>query len=138
MGKSQVIVGIDPGDQHVGYAVWDKLNGIRSRELTPNECCGLIESGLPEPDVLVIEEFRLYPDKAGAQSWSPMLTAELIGALKWIAKGKGTPVVLQPAYVKIPTARRCTAQRLEWKVLSGHASDARLHCFHYLLRQGIL
>lgn len=131
------LVAVDPGDLHVGIATWSSQEGIRSNEVSPEECCQFVDL-LDEDWTLIVEEFRLYPTKASAQSWSPMLTAELIGALKWIARQKRISVVLQPAYIKVPTLRRCTAKRLEWKVRSVHESDARLHLFYYLLRRKLV
>jgi hypothetical protein len=133
------IIAVDPGDKHVGVAEWRLDRGryaMESRELdapqAPEWVDERISSGV---QALIIEEFRLYKGKALAQSGSAMLTAEMIGALKWIAGVYKVPVVLQPAAIKIPTRAQCKARNFDWQDRkSGHASDARLHAWYYLLR----
>jgi hypothetical protein len=134
------VLAVDPGDAHVGIAAWSRRGGIKSIEKDADVALAVLDVLLDQDwTCLVIEKFVLYPTQARAQSYSPMLTAEMIGALKWIASRKGTPVVTQGADIKEPTRRQCRARGLEWRDLrSGHASDARLHLLHYLLRNEII
>jgi hypothetical protein len=128
---------VDPGDKHVGFAAWSEELGMVSHEFDTDEFLEWLDQVMVGGvDVLVIESFRLYATKAKAQINSPMATAELIGAMKWIASVYKTQVVMQPAAIKGPTRAQCRARGLYWKVASGHASDARLHLWHYLLRNG--
>ena len=139
------LIAVDPGERHVGIAIWTRQGGMRSYELAPFLALEAIEKqfrplrpGLPKRQQLVVEEFRLYPDKAGAQSHKRMATSEMIGALRWIAKKAGVPVEMQGANIKIPTSRQCTSLRLEWRTDSIHAQDARLHAYHWLLKNEVI
>ena len=132
------LVAVDPGDKHVGIAIWDRSlgPGMRSWEQDAETALGVLEKefvvGVQQ---LVVEKFRLYPDKAGAQSWSPMLTAEMIGALKWMANLYKIPVCEQGASIKKVSRAQCKARGLEWKDPSGHATDARLHAWYWLMKE---
>jgi hypothetical protein len=85
---------VDPGGVHVGMAEFefgkdadgdDYADCTRAWELDPETAIDTIAAALInyEIDVLVVEEFRLYPDKAMAQTGSTMPTCELIGQIKW-------------------------------------------------------
>ncbi len=133
------VIAVDPGDAHVGVAVWRKGTDLKASEVDADKWLALFAKLVHSVDVVVIEEFRLYPSKAKAQAWSPMATAEMIGAMKFITSQAGKPVVLQGADIKIPTRRQCKARGLRWKDnKSGHASDALLHLQYYLLRHELL
>jgi hypothetical protein len=132
------VIAVDPGDAHVGMAIWSKTRGIqllRASEFDADKWLSLFAKLVENVDIVVIEEFRLYPGKAKSQAWSPMATAEMIGAMKWIAHEAGKPVILQGADIKNPTRRQCKARGLTWKHKSVHASDAILHLQHYIIRQ---
>lgn len=132
------VVGIDPGDKHVGVAHWTRTKGMRSAELDAEKALPILDRLIEGKTALIIEKFVLYSGKAQAQSWSPMLTAQMIGALKWIAAGHDVPVFEQGADIKNATRQQCRARRLEWDRSSVHASDARLHLWHWLLRNEII
>lgn len=73
------------------------------------------------------EEFRLYPGKAAAQSWSDMYTPRVIGGIEAVAELVGAQVVFQPASVK--RAGFAQAERLGWALdqRSQHERDAVAH-----------
>jgi len=142
--RELVVIAIDPGDVHVGFA-WRRKGKIESRELAAETAPDFINralmviQGSGSEAVLVIENFVLYPSKAGAQSWSPMLTSEMIGALKWIASRLSVQVVMQGADIKIPTRRQLKARGIKATGdAGGHADDALLHLYYYLLRNDLL
>lgn len=85
---------VDPGDVHVGFAEFgvfgtdaagDGWVCTRAWEKDPDNAIDDIAAAMLQYhiDVLVVEEFRLYPDKAMAQTGSIMGTCELIGQIKW-------------------------------------------------------
>ncbi|HEU5046096.1 MAG TPA: hypothetical protein VFT75_18395 [Nocardioidaceae bacterium] len=83
---------VDPGGEHVGMAEFSNFAGVagtgqcdRAWETTPETAVDAIAAAMLnyEIDVLVVEEFRLYPDKAMAQTGSTMPTCEMIGCIKW-------------------------------------------------------
>jgi hypothetical protein len=129
------ILAVDPGDKHVGTALWRfDRPAIRAKEYDATEWLPIFSCLIRRVDVVIIEEFRLYACKAAAQSGSPMATAEMIGAMKWIAWSAPVPVVMQPASIKKPTERQALARGLVCNVKSRHAADAWLHLVYYLLR----
>lgn len=127
------VLAVDPGAAHVGVASY-RDRQIKACEIDADKWLQEFDKSVGCFDIVVIEAFVLYPHKAMTQSWSPMETSEMIGAMKWIASEAGVEVVEQGADIKIPTRRQCVARRLHYKHSSGHASDALLHLYYYLLR----
>lgn len=85
------LIAIDPGDVYVGVAFFNEdpdWHCIDAQEFSPNEFSdGFAESVIDnEFDIVVIERFRLYGDKAQEQTGSEFETAQLIGILKWIVR----------------------------------------------------
>lgn len=77
---------------------------------------------------IVMEDWRLYPDKLKSLQWDQCRTARAIGAITFIARVEGIPVVLQPAVIK-PTAVAAGAEELYWRPLreNRHQNDALQH-----------
>lgn len=133
-------VSIDPGDVHVGFVSWDQSLPDHLEEFTPKQCLRIIQrmANTSWLDLVVIEDWRLYPDMAQKMIGSDFPTCQLIGALKYILDGEGVPYHLQPAQIKYPTmgilknARfRLISQRTG---CSNHVQDAELHGWHFLIR----
>lgn len=145
------IVAIDPGEHHVGIAIGyglgvsmkdDEL--VMSLETTPARAlpalwyaiqCGWI-------DCLVVETFRLQPDKAMAQSGSEMNTSQMIGAIKLMLQlneSNGERMNLPALFWQAPSIKPTTKAVLKsmnilpTSVGSDHARDAELHWWHLLL-----
>lgn len=135
------LIGIDPGDTHVGMAIYSEIiNGmVTAWEATPGECIVWIEQNLKAEDTLIVEEFRLYPDKAGAQGYSQMKTPELIGVLRYLCAKIGAQWVQQGAGIKKATLAILKAKgvvSLAVKNKAGnHAKDAELHLWYHIMRQ---
>lgn len=142
------VVAIDPGDVHVGVAEFAGGQCVRAFEMAPDDVPAYVRGalevmgGAPAPGALVIEEFRLYPWKAQQQAFSQMLTAELIGQIRlvwrWWGDPLGVQLVLQPASIKKPTKAILAAKKVVSEAkrsrAGGHAADAELHGYHYLMR----
>lgn len=146
------LVAVDPGGVHVGVAVFRKRTSgwrcIWAGEMTPvlfeDWLTDKLDSG--DIDVLVVEEWKLFADKAAQQIGSHMETSQLIGSIKYICR-RAIPkwpsdrfqLVWQSPNIKIPTKSvlrsrgvKSTAKQL--KVSGDHASDAELHGYYYILR----
>src|ERR1017187_9871856 len=123
------ILAVDPGDSHVGCALYAD-GEVTAAEVNEADWLPRFAELVETLDLVVIEEFRLYPGSAPALSWSPMKTVKMIGAMEWIATCAGVPITLQSAAVKIPTRAQCKARGIVWKHKSIHARDALLH-LHY-------
>jgi hypothetical protein len=133
--KPKLVLAVDPGDMYVGTALWRASDqSIRAKEYAADEWLPIFAKLVKKVDVVVVEKFALYPGKAAAQSWSPMATSEMIGAMKWITKQAGCLLQLQGADIKTPTRRQCKARWLVYKNKSIHAADALLHLHYFLLR----
>lgn len=140
------VLAIDPGDKHVGWASWQREGNHRNAgEVTAGEPTWALldriwtETGT-ENTVLVIEEFRLYPDKAPSLSYSRLDTSELIGALKMLARLHQVPWVEQGASIKKPTKRMAKSRAITLGAAAAgpHAADAELHLLHFLMKTGLL
>jgi hypothetical protein len=137
---SSWVIGVDPGAEHTGLALfaWGvEARCVETATLKPwpamDKLCSWLTDHTPVLTV-VYEEFRLYDDKPLV--WDDMATVEAIGALRWICRGFGVSTFRQGASIKKPTSGlmrhlglRCTGQ-------SGHARDAELHAWRWLLREG--
>ena len=128
-----MILAVDPGDIHVGVAMWRDEEAI-AYEVDAEFWLTQFNKILEFLELVIIESFVLYPGRASAQSWSPMQTSEMIGAMKWIAQQAGVPIVMQGANIKIPTRRQCAARGINVAHRSNHAADALVHLWYYLLR----
>lgn len=89
-----ILLAVDPGEVHVGLAYFqfgldddgdETADCTRTCEVGHTEGIDWIAAGLLNNhfDVLVVEQFNLYPDKAMAQTGSTMPTCEMIGCIKW-------------------------------------------------------
>lgn len=140
----QTVIAIDPGDEHVGLAGWraweEEISAVEApASEAPDEIALLLTSAARNGVRihLVIEEFVLYPWAAVQQSWSPMLTAEMIGMLKWEARRTGATWSTQGANIKKPMAAQLRGRGIRRVGVGTHASDAELHLYHYLLKEGL-
>lgn len=156
------VIAIDPGDEHVGVALWEHGGpGVEAHTATnanfaanvhADLCQGArnVAGGPRNLIVVVIEEFRLYADQASAQSWKEMSTSELIGAIKMVAwqvgntyfmndPSRGDLIICQQgANIKKPTRRQMKARGIPVTGGTLHARDAEEHLWYYLLRNRIV
>lgn len=140
------MVSIDPGEVHVGMCVWIGATIQSVYETSPAGCRLSVKHWLLADaiDELVVEEFRLFPDKARAQSFKENRTAELIGVLRAAAEDHGRVLwVQQPASIQKPTAGHCRAKGITLEAVrlgrGPHAKSAELHGRYRLMhgRPGI-
>lgn len=158
----RVLLAIDPGEVHVGLAVFHDGTCIDAFEMAPHETIVLVRDLLSRRRLhtLVVEQFRLYPWLAEQQAFSDFKTVELIGVLRylWATRGEldtgeltnkqgerlATAIewctwVENPATIKTPTRAILKARKIKSTAArlraGGHASDAELHGYHYLLAQ---
>jgi len=145
------VLAIDPGDAHVGIASWGGARpddrdaifdweGVLAYEESAARAVDLIDQILAiksSDAILVLEEFRLYPDRAREQSWSQMQTSEMIGAIKLVARRRGVKVVEQGASIKKATRAQLKKRGIKQVGKGGHARDAELHLAHYCLKEGL-
>jgi len=83
------------------------------------------------PDIVVCEDFLLYPGKAQHLYWNRFEAVQVIGVLKFLTDKFGIPLVMQTA-----------AQGKAMKVVrvhefNKHATDALRHALRLALRLGV-
>lgn len=131
----QRFASFDPGDVHVGVALFDKGRCVYCAEHTPESSLQWLKKQLRLGlDHVVIERFQLYPNKAAAQHGSDMLTSQLIGAMRFVCCLYKTEVSQQQAALKKPTESLIIKRNIErLSVQEGnHAKDAETHGYTYL------
>lgn len=81
----QPIIAIDPGDKHVGWATFVDGSCTLGIECEPDQALDALHHAITTGIVttIVVENWRLYGDKAAKQVGSEMLTSQMIGAVKW-------------------------------------------------------
>ena len=138
-------IAIDPGDIHVGVAYFNPYGPdwedweVETWEWSPTEICeGLIcMCTRNQIEEIVIEEFVLYEQEYANQAWSPMLTSQLIGAIKLIAHMFRIPLTEQGASIKKPTRAQLRGRGIPQVGKSVHEEDAELHGYYRMLRRRI-
>jgi hypothetical protein len=113
--------------------IWDALNNPYNGEnkLNSVEVCreGVDPSENQGPiERVVCEDFRIYPWKAKELAWDRVRTARVIGAITFMCREKGIPLVLQPAAIK-EAAVAAGAEELFDRPLheNRHQNDAAMH-----------
>lgn len=143
-------VAVDPGDVHVGWAVFtDDNRGTRdwgawrcesAEEITPLDLLNRIISWSnpprPEFNFAVVEEFRPYPTTIKALIGSDLPTARMIGWIELACHTSGVVLHKQPAHIL-----KATEEMTKRKLITlmsrghgGHAKDAELHGWYRVLQ----
>ncbi len=129
----------DPGHT-TGWAAFNKFDLISSGEISTQsieEATHGVELLISEyqPDMIVIEDYRVYKWRTKHHAGSDMLTTRVIGCIETLALISQVPdVIKQPAHV---AKGFCNDKRLrEWNIYKKgekHARDAIRHGCYYLL-----
>ncbi len=129
----------DPGHT-TGWAIFHQFQLHASGEIDTNnieEATIEVELLISEhqPDIIVIEDYRVYKWRAKHHAGSDMLTTRVIGCIETLAIMCHIPnIVKQPAHI---AKNFCTDKKLkEWdfyKIGEKHARDAIRHGCFYLL-----
>lgn len=87
-------------------------------------------------DLLVVEDYKIYPWKAKELIWDSVRTARLIGALTFMARACDIEFELQPAAIK-EQAVLAGAEELFLRPLheNRHHNDAIMHGVYYILNK---
>lgn len=118
------IMGFDPGESTgVSYFKY----GLFRQETIVKDFTGIAASiASYKPDIVVVEEFVLYPNKARHLSWNDMYASQVIGVIKYICEVLDIPVVMQQANVKkFVDYSKCEAK-------NDHEKDAYAHTWFYI------
>lgn len=133
------LVAFDPGHT-TGWAAFRDGELITSGQIDTTSIGAALENAPPilhtyKPEVVVMEDYRVYKWRQKHHVGSELLTTQVIGALELLALQDFVPeVVKQPAHV---AKQFCTDAKLkEWGYYNSgekHARDAIRHgCYWYL------
>ena len=152
------MLAVDPGDVHVGVAEFAKYPSEPWRvtwagEMTPDLFLDYLAEDISKPrwDLLVVEEWRLFPGHAPRAVGSDMPTARLIGSIQALVRYASllnlyypiadfeVDLLFQSPQIKVPTRSLLKRRKLKsvaklLGVTGDHATDAELHGYHYLVR----
>lgn len=154
---AKALVAIDPGDAHVGFAVF-VMDGAHPAcaaavELTPDEAADRLAGMIARNELhaVAVEKFTLYAEKALAQVGSEMQTPELIGVIKYLVRThneyvRGVPgpwpgeteIALwsEGAHVKKAIRAQLKARGIERVgTVGSHAGDAEEQGWYHLYRK---
>lgn len=129
-----VSIVIDPGDRHVGWAVFNHSIGriLAADKMSNEETPGLFRKMVEywRPELVIIEAFRIRPMGSNVMSDAP--TAQLIGVLKETCRTADPEV---PIRMQEPSVKD-VAYRSPWRdalktVKDRHGRDAAAHGVYY-------
>lgn len=108
-----------------GSSVLDGNTPLLRKGITADENTGPFKR-------IVVEDFRIYPNKYRALIWNPVRTARVIGALTFMAQHFEIELVFQPASIK-SHAMAAGAGELFYHPLheNRHSNDAIMHYTFY-------
>jgi len=128
-------IAFDPGGT-TGYAVFsDSPHDITAGDFEYFKLINQLISKV-EPDIIVIEAFRLYPWKAKHKTWSSFPEVEVIGAIKHECYLRNIPWVEQGADTKQLFDDSKLRTLGFWKGLSTHGRDACRHALFFMSTRG--
>ncbi len=128
------LLALDPGES-TGWAIFQDAGIEDFGTLKKHE----VEDWLidQKPDVVVVEDYKIRPNKFNAHAWSSPYTLQLIGSIKTIFKMKGIQVILQQPSVKPVGYGLAGATYVKGKP-NMHYLDAIAHgCFYLVTAKGV-
>ena len=132
MDGTDVLISIDPGDSHVGYAEWESGKLTHYVKHSPASLIKELESKAPgSVETIVVEAFRLYPWLAQQQGFSALKTPQLIGVIKYLSNYLGADLVEQGANIKKPAFAAMASEGFELPKTNQHVRDAIAHGWWY-------
>lgn len=92
---------------------------------------------LKQPDVMIVEEYRIFGQKKNAHVGSKVETIQVIGQLKAFARKHKIEIVEQPANILV-IAQLWSGKKMPSDHSKSHWVSAYLHAYYYLHKQGLL
>lgn len=135
---------IDPGESKCGVAIFHRGSCVQALRSVPEECLdklwehlGHSTSGPTRPAGIVLERFALRADLAAMQTGSELGTVQMIGAIRWMCRARGVPLMMQT-----PSQAHSVEKRLEpfhsWPIRRfasyGQGKDAKMAELHGYFR----
>ena len=132
------ILALDPGET-TGYAVFDGIVFIKLGQVNTGH---VDTSVIPlrklfeevNPDIVVVEEYRVYAWRAKQHSWSSLHTPRLIGCIETLCEIHRKPIAMQGAGI---VKQFVTNDKLkDWGFYvkgQAHARDATRHACYFII-----
>lgn len=138
IAETTVYVAIDPG-LTTGYALYDeagRMLDMGSFKGTPENVIEFF-GRIPNIDVAIVEEYKIYPHKMHQHVGSKVETIQVIGMVKTCAANIGADVVEQQSSVK-PIGYNYLGKKPPSNKKRSHMWDAHAHGTFYLVSKGIV
>lgn len=84
----------------------------------------------------IVEDFKLYPNKARSQSYSNMETSRVIGRIEAWAELKDVKLIKQPATIKETGYKWIGQKPLPKSDKKNHQVDAHVHFMYWVIKSG--
>lgn len=127
-----IIHAYDPGGT-TGYAIYNNVRHsfFAAGDFPYMDGVGKFDLSV-QPDLVIIESFRLYSWKANNKKWSGFPEVEVIGALKYWCREEACEWIEQPASVKQLFDDAKLKKLNLWNGYSRHCRDAMRHVLYYV------
>lgn len=136
MESPTCVMAVDPGETTGWCAVWlPSFEAAAGQVKDVNALLRALEAHKPE--VVVIEDFRPYPEQAKALSRQRLYASEVIGAVAAWCGRNWVELERQPAGMRKVVTRELLERLGLWDLTRGmpHARDAAKHLVVWLLRE---
>jgi len=135
------ILALDPGET-TGVAVCTVDEHMDTLEVVAHKVISkwrAIDSLITEycPNVIVAEQYRLYPQLAAAQAFSTIVAARVLGAIELIAELRGIPLIEQAANVAASVRVPERVYKDVRYYRTPHEKDAVKHAVAYCFSIGV-
>jgi len=135
--SEEKILGIDPGiTTGIALFEWPKLLAYEQyKKDNPIITAQYLRRVIAKrkPDVVVMEDYRVYPWKSQTHIWSQLWTVRLIGAIQLVCLEADVSLVLQGANRGKSIKDDALKQWGFYIVSKQHARDAIRHCLSYAI-----
>jgi len=132
-------VGIDPGNT-TGWAAVDSKDGTikELRHIPFDEISKFLATyDWSQVNRVILEDFRLFPNKAKEQSGSDFQVVQVIGMVKQVLSDKNIPLIMQMSSI-LPIAERQAGIRIPKKHSESHKIVALLHTRFWMIGHNLI
>lgn len=127
-----VYLGIDPG-KHNGICGYDARCYLQFMYTIEEDDLAEFLDCFEKLETIVIESFKLYPNKAQKQIYSDMVASRMIGAVNNWAKLKKVPVAEQGSSIKETAYKWLGKKALPKSNPLNHQFDAHAHFIYWAI-----
>lgn len=125
------LLAFDPGGENIGVAVFEAGNCVEQRVIKGRKdfYAWLIDQ--PVPDVVVVEDFKIFPHMSQKLIFNGLQVVRCIGAIEKYCYDNDVPMIEQMSSIKT-TGYMWAGLKNRHK----HEEDAYVHGLYYLIKNG--